>query len=275
MIQDIHPHSFENTYKANQEMTKDSYVFIFEDNSLLLKQENDTVSFPRMRDITIGNNEGIYLFSLDGVSCFWLSKCPLIEKDNYVYHEIRFLHTIAEGEIDFLSGVALHLKNWYEQHCYCGKCGSKTQHKDDERALVCSHCGHTVFPNISPAIIVAIICGDKILLARGVNFPEGFFSLVAGYTDVGETAEETIAREVREEVGIVLSSVRYYKSQPWAFSGSLMLAFIAEADDSQPIIIDPKEIAEANWYHRNSLPNCPTDRSIAGEIIAKFRNGEL
>jgi NAD+ diphosphatase len=131
-----------------------------------------------------------------------------------------------------LSGVALHLKNWYEDHRYCGKCGSKTYHKADERALVCPDCGHLMFPKISPAIIVAIISGDRILLARNASFRDGFFSLVAGYTDVGET----IAREVREEVGLTISNVRYYKSQPWAFSCSLMLGFIAEADDSQAII---------------------------------------
>ena len=275
MIQDIYPHRFENTYVANQQLSEEDYIFIFDHTSLLLKQENDEVAIPRKKDINNCPNEGTYLFSLDGKACFWVEGCSVIESDHFVYHEIRFLHTIAEREIDFLSGVALHLKNWYEEHRYCGKCGSKTHHKVDERALVCSDCGHLMFPKISPAIIVAIISGDHILLARNVSFRDGFFSLVAGYADVGETVEETVTREVREEVGITISKVRYYKSQPWAFTGSLMLGFIAEADDSQAIIVDPKEIAEAAWYHRDELPTYPSDRSIAGEIIDKFRKGEL
>lgn len=276
MIQDIFPHSFVNSYVAGQVITDHSYIFVFDGNNLLLKQDGDKVSLPRKQDFLECPNEGTFLFSLNGQSCFWLQGSPKQKPDEHLdYHEIRFLHTIAEREIDLLSGVALHLKNWYEQHHFCGKCGGHTHHKEDERALVCSKCEHIVFPTISPAMIVAVICGDHILLAHGVNFREGLFSLVAGYVDVGESVEQTIIREVQEEVGVSVSDVRYYSSQPWPFTGSLMIGFIARVDELQAITIDPKEIAEANWYHRSKLPNYPSDRSIAGEIIDKFQKGEL
>lgn len=275
VIQDIHPHTFNNVFIPDEVMTEESYVFVFSGQNLLLKQVEETVALPRKKDLPACSHKGIHLFTLDGTACFWLDDCPEVDIDNFIYHEIRFLHNIAEKEIDFLSGVALHLKNWYEQHQYCGKCGSKTAHKSDERALVCTSCGHIQFPTVSPAIIVAVISGDNILLAHGVNFREGLFSLIAGYTDVGETIEETVVRELEEEVGIEIKNLSYYKSQPWAFSGSLMLGFIAEGDHTQTITIDPKEIAEAHWYHRDALPNYPPDRSIAGEIIDKFRRGEL
>lgn len=275
MIQDIYPHVFDSAYVPDQTMSSESYVFVFEGKNLLLKLEGDKLSLPRNSDIVESEFEPHYLFSLDGVSCFWLADCTEITKEGFVYNEIRFLHTIAKREVDFLSGVALHLKNWYEQHRYCGKCGGKMNHKSDERAMLCPQCDHIVFPTISPAIIVAVICGDHILLAHGAGFREGLFSLLAGYVDVGEAVEQTIVREVKEEVGVDVDKVTYYGSQPWSFSSSLMIGFIAEVDEMQDITIDPKEIGEADWYHRDELPTYPPDRSIAGEIIDKFRKGML
>ena len=165
--------------------------------------------------------------------------------------------------------------NWYSQNKFCGKCGAKTQQKPDERAIICPDCNTIVFPKISPAIIVAIICNNKILLARNTNFPGSWYSLIAGYADIGETLEETLIREVKEEVGLEVKNIRYYKSQPWPLSGSMMIGFIAEAYENQSISIDNKEIAEAAWFTRENLPNHSSTISIAGEMIEKFEKGEL
>lgn len=275
MIQDIFPNRFDNTFVPNITMEEEDYIFLFDGSSLLLKQIGDKIQIPKRKDITTIKGEGVYLFSFNGQSCFWIKDKVKIDDSDFVFHEVRSIHTIAEGEIDFLSGAALHIKSWYEQHRYCGKCGSVTEPKADERALVCSSCGHLMFTTISPAIIVAIISGDHILLAHNVNFPEGLFSLVAGYVDVGETVEQTVIREVHEEVGVAVGEVDYYKSQPWSFTGSLMLAFVTKVDKMQDIKIDNREITAAAWYHRDNLPNIPGERSIAGEIIRKFRDGEL
>ena len=165
--------------------------------------------------------------------------------------------------------------NWYSQNKFCGKCGAGIQQKTDERAIICPDCNTIVYPKISPAVIVAIVCNDKILLARNSNFPEKWYSLIAGYADVGESLEETLVREVKEEVGLDIKNIRYYKSQPWPLSGSMMIGFIAEADDNQFISIDNKEITEAAWFTRENLPEHPSDISIAGEMIDKFERGEL
>jgi NAD+ diphosphatase len=122
---------------------------------------------------------------------------------------------------------------------------------------------------------VAILCNDKILLAQGVSFRSSFYSLVAGYADIGESLEDAVVREVKEEVGLDIKNIRYYKSQPWPFSGSMMIGFIAEADDTQPISIDKKEIINAAWFTRGNLPIHPVAISIAGEIIEKFEKKEL
>ena len=162
---------------------------------------------------------------------------------------------------------------WRNNNSFCGKCGSKMELKKDERAIVCPQCNLVTFPKISPAVIVAITCNNKILLAKGKNYRGDFYALIAGYVDVGESIEETVIREVKEEVGLDIKNLKYYKSQPWPFSASLMLGFVAEADDTQPIIIDEKEIKEARWFPRDNLPPHASNISISGDLIEAFEKG--
>ena len=138
-------------------------------------------------------------------------------------------------------------------------------------------CNSVYYPKISPAVIVAVLNEDKLLLANNANFRSGWFSLIAGYADVGETLEETVRREVKEEVGLDVGNIRYYKSQPWALSGSLMIGFIAEVlDKTQPIQTDGHEITNAEWFSADNLPEHPSaEISIAGEMIELFKNGKL
>ena len=275
MIQDIHPHRFSNTFIKTSGIQEEDYVFHFNGNSLLLKQSGDRFEFPRKRDLKECDPEGIFLFTLDDLNCFLVRNCNVPESEKFVYHEINFYRTIPQKEIDWTSIVAFQLMNWYTQNKFCGKCGKPTVLKNNERAIFCSTCQVTKYPVISPAIIVAVLRGDKILLARGPNWRENYFSLVAGYVDVGESIEDAVAREVKEEVGLDIKNIRYYKSQPWPFSGSMMIGYIADADDNQSILIDNNEIAEAAWFPRDNLPNHPNERSIAGEMIEKFVRGEL
>ncbi|HWU43879.1 MAG TPA: NAD(+) diphosphatase [Bdellovibrio sp.] len=275
MIQDIHPHLFSNKFVANPAIRENDYVFFFKGDKLLLKQNGNGLEIPRKKELNGLKPEGVFLFSLNEINCFLVWECLQPENNQFTFQEISFFRTIAQKEIAWTSIVAFHLMNWYTQNKYCGKCGNPTVLKDDERAITCPSCHTTIYPKISPAIIVAILCGDKILLARGVNFRGNFYSLVAGYADIGESLEDAVVREVKEEVGVDVKNIRYYKSQPWPFSGSMMIGYIAEADDTQPIRIDKKEISDAAWFTRDNLPNHPALISIAGEIIEKFKNNEL
>ncbi len=275
MIQDIAPYYFDNTFKQITHIHENDYVFCFKENLLLLKRSDREPEIPQKKDFEIFIEEGIYLFSLNDAPCFLVQAEFETDKIKFIYHEITSYRSLYRKENDWITLLAFQLKNWYEQHRFCGTCGCETKLKQDERAVECPVCKTIIYPCISPAIIVAILSDDKLLLARGTNFRDNFYSLVAGYVDVGESLEQAVVREVKEEVGLNIRNIRYYKSQPWPFSGSMMIGFIAEADENQPIQIDNKEIAHAAWFSRTELPNHPPNRSIAGELINKFVNGEL
>jgi len=275
MIQDIHPHLFSNTYIANSETQENDFIFHFKGNALLLKKDNDKYEIPQRKQLQKCNSEGLFLFTLNKVNCFLVWECSKPDDATYAFYEINFLRNLSQPEIDWAGSLAFQLMNWYVKNKFCGKCGSLNEIFNSERTIVCPSCNQTLYPSIYPAIIVAIRCNDKLLLARGAHFQEGFYSLVAGYADVGESLEDTVIREVKEEVGLDIKNIRYYKSQPWPFSGSMMIGFIAEADENQPIQVDNKEILHAAWFNKNNLPNYPPTRSIAGEIIEKYLKDEL
>jgi NAD+ diphosphatase len=277
MIHEILPHRFDNRYLPNQQINDEDFIFHYHGNTLLVKITGEELQLARKKDFPEinGHTPSVFLFSLNNVSCFLVWDTPAFDKEQFDFREIGFFRTIKQKETGWVALVGYHLWSWYSQHKFCGKCGATTVHKHDERAIICPDCNSIVFPKISPAIIAAITCGDRILLAHNANFTGGWYSLVAGYADVGESLEETLVREVKEEVGLDVRNIRYYKSQPWALSGSLMVGFIAEADDSQPVVIDGHEITTAEWFRRGALPAHPSNVSIAGEMIDKFEKGEL
>ncbi len=277
MIQEIFPHRFDNHYMAGRDIAENDFVLYFNGNSLLLKDYGNVFEMPRKKDFSeiTDKTEKTFLFTLDDTACFLIWDKPEANKPGFSYQDISFFRTMTQQETAWISIAGFHLMNWYSQNRFCGKCGAKTRHKSDERALVCPVCTTIVYPKISPAIIVAITCNDKILLARNSGFPGTWHSLIAGFVDVGETLEETVIREVKEEIGLDVKNIRYYKSQPWPLSGSMMIGFTAEADDTRPIVTDGKEITEAAWFSRGNLPEHPLNISIAGEMIEKFEKGEL
>jgi NAD+ diphosphatase len=277
MIQDIIPHRFDNRYIANKNIGENDFVLHYNGDSLLLKTCGEELTIPQAKDFPeiSDKTEYNFLFTLNDVPCFLIQDKLNTDQPDLIYKEINFFRTTLQMEIAWISIAGFHLMTWYSNNKFCGKCGAKTMRKSDERALICPGCNTTVFPKISPAIIVAVICNNKILLARNSNFPGNWYSLLAGYVDIGESLEDTLKREVKEEVGLDVWNIRYYKSQPWPLSGSIMTGFIAEADENQSISIDIKEIAEARWFTRGNLPKHSSNISIAGEMIEKFERGEL
>lgn len=164
------------------------------------------------------------------------------------------------------AGRAAQLLDWQRQHRFCGQCGTPTARKPDEFAMHCPTCGLTVYPRISPAIMVLVRDGAKLLLARSPRFKPGVYSALAGFVEPGETLEQCAVREVREEVGIEIANLRYFSSQPWPFPNSLMIAFFADYAGGE-LVPEPGEIEAVEWFTPDSLPMLPDPVSISRRLI--------
>jgi len=186
--------------------------------------------------------------------------------------ELKDLRTLFShlGEVSFaVAERAVHLTHWDKTSQYCSRCGHSLRFRESERAKECPNCGRLDFPRLSPAIIVAIEREGKLLLARAARFVEPFYSVLAGFVEPGESLEEAVHREVKEEVGISVKDVRYFGSQPWPFPDSLMIGFTATYAGGE-IQIDGQEIVEAGWFDAESFPLIPGTISIARRLIDWF-----
>jgi len=194
------------------------------------------------------------------------------EKGELQYQDVNSFRSMPPEKASLITSC-LHLWRWYENNRFCGRCAAALKPDDTERALRCPACGNLLFPVIAPAVIVAITCGDHILLARNVRYQH--YALIAGYVEVGETLEHALRREVKEEVGLEIHDIRYLGDQPWGISGSHMFAFHAKADDKAPLRIQNSELKDARWFSREEVQPLQYKVSIAFELMERFRNGTL
>lgn len=184
--------------------------------------------------------------------------------------DLRRLLGVVEAEFFHVAGRAAQILDWARNHRYCGRCGGETgPHAGGERALICRSCGFGAYPRINPCVISIVTRGDEVLLARAHRFGNGMYSALAGFMEVGESAEETLAREVREEVGVEIARVRYFASQSWPFPSNLMLAYLADYAGGD-IRLQEDEIADAGFFHYTDLPLLPPGGSIARAMIDHF-----
>ncbi len=178
----------------------------------------------------------------------------------------RSLFNLGGTETVTLVARAIQLLDWRENHRFCGRCGATTTMRGPAFSMSCPVCDLVVYPRISPVVMVLISRGDQLLLARSPRFKPGVFSALAGFVEAGETLEQCAKREVREEVGIEISNLRYFKSQPWPFPDSLMMAFFADYAGGT-ITPEPSEIEAAGWFSCDALPALPETVTIARQLI--------
>ncbi|MFD1217876.1 NAD(+) diphosphatase [Microbulbifer celer] len=183
-----------------------------------------------------------------------------------------FLGVVSEAEFA-LAGRALQVANWDLDHRFCGRCGGETDYHPRDRARVCHRCEFTVYPRISPCVIMLVTRGDECLLARHTYHRHGLYTALAGFMEPGESAEQALAREVKEEVGLDVGGLRYVGSQSWPFPGQLMIGFHAEVRAGE-LRLEEEEIAEARWFHRNDIPEAiPVGETLSGRLIRIFMHG--
>lgn len=264
MIQDIKPHVFHNEYNPTKPQ-EDDIVFIFKGRTLLLK-DNDLLEAPLYKDVS---GDVQYLFSMDGISCF-LAEDQEIE--GYVYKNVQVLKQADPKEFCFAAETAYHLYNWYEKTKYCGHCGSTLRKSKIERAMFCPECGNIVYPTIAPAIIVGVVHEDAILMTRYANRAYKGHALIAGFMEIGETPEDTVKREVMEEVGLKVKNIRYYKSQPWGFDSNVLFGFFANLDGDDTISLEEDELAKARFIKRDEIEDEPDHLSLTRNMILAFKN---
>ena len=209
----------------------------------------------------------LYLGRLAEVDC-WAAEMP---RDAHApagmsWEGLRTLFSVLDDAHFALAGRAIQLLDWDRAHQFCGRCGTPTAPKPDERVRVCLACKLSVYPRISPAVMALVRRGRELLLGRGPHFPAGMYSALAGFVEPGETLEQCLAREVQEEVGVRIGNIRYFASQPWPFPHSLMIAFMCDWVGGE-IAPQPGEIEAAEWFDVFHLPRLPSKISIARGLI--------
>lgn len=279
MIQDIFPKKLNNQYEVRKPL-ENSRIFVFRERQILIGQDaGQNLSLPRLGDLGQRIGEGgwqsslQYYFSVDGMD-YLAFQGKVAPFEEYRYAPVRSFRQMISKDVCFAIMTAWHLHQWYAASRYCGRCGEKTVHDARERMMRCPACGNVIYPGIAPAVIVAVTDGDRILMSKYADREYKKYALLAGFTEIGETAEETVQREVMEEVGLRVKNIRYYKSQPWGIDGNLLLGFFCELDGPDQIHRDAGELAEAGWFDRDGMPAHDDGISLTREMMGVFERGE-
>lgn len=279
MIQNIGSYKLDNSFKPC-EAQKDSVCFTFHRGKLLGKREKDGFMLPVLAelpgDIEELRKKAIYIFSVQEEPMFLLPDQARRDEapENMEYVDLRSLY--EEEKWKLLAGVtASHLNHWYEEHRYCGCCGTETGFSGKERAKICPKCGNIQYPRISPVVMAAVTDGERLLVTRYAGRPYKGLALIAGFVEIGESLEQALCREVMEEVGLKVGQLHYFGSQPWGFSDSVISGFFAKLDGSSSVRLDRDELAEAVWLSKDEIPPQNTGVSITSEMIEAFRTGTI
>ena len=268
--------SFESFVPGNAEraiIENEALWLIIRGNDLLVALHEDGFDLPRMADpLALGLSllRPHFLGTIGGMPCRTAGVSgDSVAPAGWSFEGLRSLFGTISDSFFSIAARALQVVEWDLTHRFCGACGKPTTLKPGERALECTACGSLSYPRISPAVIVAVVRKGQILLARAQRFPPGRYSVLAGFVEPGETLEQCVKREVREETGIELCRLRYFASQPWPFPHSLMIAFTAEYAAGE-IQVDPEEIVDAHWYAADALPDIPDSITMARRLIDWF-----
>ena len=281
MIQEIYPKVFYPEFRNKKATNKKSFVLHFEYNKVMLIKDALTgeIRLPRFEDLEEDDEniyeKSYYVNAVDDEEFYLVDDMQVPEFGGFYMEGMQVLREFSPQYQAFATISASQVYRWMKSRKYCGYCGTVTEKSNTERALICPKCKNIEYPKISPAIIVAIRDGNRLLLTKNVKGTYKFYALVAGFVEVGETLEDAVRREVMEEVGLKVKNIQSYKSQPWSFSDSLMLAFIADLDGDDKITIQEEELSEARWFEREDVPVLPYHISVGHELIQKFRDGEI
>ncbi|MEE3495288.1 MAG: NAD(+) diphosphatase [Butyrivibrio sp.] len=289
MIQDIAPAHLSNHYDPAKTADENSIILVFSDKKNLLGRLDSSakeISFPRSKDFKKIERENLtYLFSIDDEDFFlmltdsenkeFLNSSAKAPYDFYNLKDFRSIYYYPQTYV-YASFTAYQLAEWYIVTKFCGKCGAENEHSKTERAKICPKCGNIIYPRINPAVIIGVIDkeANKLLVTR-YRVGYGHNALVAGFTEIGETLEETVSREVMEETGLTVTNIRYYKSQPWGIASDILVGFFCEVTGNREITMDNNELKFASWLSPEEIELQPLEYSLTNEMMKVFKEGAV
>ena len=275
MIQDIFPHVFHNEFHERESLPGD-FVAVFSGGKTYLSQGGALPTAAEIKALGVKEHELVYLFEIDQTAFFLLWTVPDAVKTALVEQGTGIFRNMKPTYMALAGSTALHLSAWYRSNRFCGRCGAAMERDKVERAMRCPSCGQIVYPRINPAVLAAVRHRDKLLLTHYANRPNATrYALVAGFTEIGETLEDTVRREVMEEVHLPIKNIRYHGSQPWGFAGNIMVGFWADLDsEDETVILDRSELDEGVWLSREEIPVDENPASLTHTMIQLFRQGK-
>ena len=277
------PHHFNNQY-IPQKPNEESFVLLYNEGKAFIRKENEKISFVTIKEskeiLKVKELQWTYLFSIDQMRFYLLSEeqekilCrKLLERKQCQAENMTFFRTAKPQYMAFAAVTGGQIHRWYRSRTFCGRCGKKMIHDEKERLMRCPECGQMEYPKICPAVIVGVTDHDRIVLTKYAGRAYKKYALIAGFAEIGETIEDTVRREVKEEVGLHVKNIRFYKSQPWSFSDTLLMGFFCELDGSDKIKMDEEELSVAQWCNREDVPVQEEDISLTSEMMCRFRQG--
>ncbi len=302
MIQDIGRGRYHNAYRPDAKPCGESRILFYRGREIFLKRNDNEISFLTYREVREAwpslEHETTYLFSIDDLDYFLfrdfenermsggmngrgepddhqVHECGLTELfPGFTWERIELMRSSIPQEAAFAGVTGMQLYGWYKSRRFCPACGRRMVHSQKERMMQCEACGQIEYPKICPAVIVAVTDGERILLTKYAGRVNRNYALIAGFAEIGETIEETVEREVMEEVGLKVKNIRYYKSQPWSFTDTLLMGFFAEVDGGNRISLDETELAVGEWCTPDEVPD-NDGVSLTREMMAVFKAGKV
>ena len=273
MIQDIGDHTYHVEYRPVP-LARDGILLSYRGREILVKLTGEkSFTYPTYSDYAdMGEDRFRWLFAEDRQQ-FYLAEEALPEKDGFAYVNIFFMRGASPRHLAFAGVVGLSLSVWYSNHRFCGHCGRPMKHSDKERMVHCDACHTMIYPRICPAGIVAVRHVDTLLVSKYAGREYKNVALLAGFAEVGESIEDTVLREVMEEVGIKVKNLTFYKSQPWCFTDTLLLGFFCDLDGDDTLKVDHRELATAEWIDRQDIPDDVEKASLTMEMMTLFKKG--
>jgi NAD+ diphosphatase len=276
MIQDIEPRIFNNRFRNRAAESQDLFL-AYQGDTVLVREDQEKLWYPSFADFEAEYPELIreaqFLFTIDEIHYYLIDRQGLDTVKGWIYATTGRFRTEPKYWRSYAGAIGWQLNRWYQNHLFCSRCGKAMKRSDKERMLFCEGCGFQTYPTISPCVIVAVHDGERLLLTKYAGRAYTNFALIAGFVEIGESLEDAVRREVMEEVGLKVRNIRFYKSQPWPFTDTILAGFFAELAGDDTITVQEDELALAVWMSREDVPPDERKISLTGEMMEAFRSG--